>query len=240
MRKQKRGMEGQTGKKCWWKRLLLTAAVLGLLCLAGVLAVAGINFYMIESGKNQILTEEEAADFGADCILVLGAGVWNDSTPSPMLQDRLDKGLELYGSGVSDRLLMSGDHGREEYDEVNVMKEYVVKRGVPSFAVFMDHAGFSTYESMYRAKEIFGVEKVVIVTQEYHMYRALYIARKLGLDAVGVVTEPITYGGQAMRDMREAAARVKDFVTVLAKPLPTYLGETIPITGNGDLTNDQK
>ena len=210
-----------------------------IFALAAVLLVGGVNSFMILSVKKKILTQEEAADFDADCILVLGAGVWNENTPSPMLADRLDMGLRLYEAGISDRLLVSGDHGRVNYDEVNVMKSYAVERGVPSEAVFMDHAGFSTYESLYRARDIFGVERVVIVTQEYHMYRALYVAESLGLEAVGVVTEPVSYGGQAMREAREIAARMKDFITVIGKPLPTYLGEAIPISGDGNATNDK-
>jgi len=155
-----------------------------------------------------------------------------------MLADRLDCGIRLYESGASDRLLMSGDHGREEYDEVNVMKDYAVQAGISSEAVFMDHAGFSTYESLYRARDIFQCKRILIVTQGYHMYRALYIAESLGLDAQGVASDPRAYAGQAMREVREIAARVKDFAMCIVKPLPTYLGDTIPISGNGDATND--
>ena len=173
-----------------------------------------------------------------DCILVLGAGVRDGGRPSPMLEDRLLQGLELYKNGCSDRLLMSGDHGRKEYDEVNVMKQFAVDRGIASEHVFMDHAGFSTYESLYRARDIFETERIIIVTQKYHIYRALYIADKLGLEAYGVASDPRRYAGQDLRDLREIVARVKDCFTVMLKPKPTYLGETIPISGNGDLTND--
>ena len=210
----------------------------GIFVLTIVFFVAGVNLFVTMSVKKKILDGEQALSFEPDCILVLGAGVWDQDTPSPMLKDRLEKGIELYKMGVSDRLLMSGDHGRKDYDEVNVMKRYAMENGISSQAVFMDHAGFSTYESLYRAREIFGVQKVLIVTQEYHMYRALYVARSLGLDAAGVAADPVDYGGQAYRDLREAAARVKDFFTVLGKPLPTYLGDAIPIQGNGDDTND--
>ena len=134
---------------------------------------------------------------------------------------------------------MSGDHGREHYNEVGAMKNYALERSVPSENVFMDHAGFSTYETMYRAKEIFKAKKVVIVTQEYHLYRALYIARQLGLEAYGVAADVRTYGGQSMRDAREVLARCKDFALCLFKPEPTYLGDPIPVSGNGDVTNDE-
>ena len=104
----------------------------------------------------------------------------------------------------------------------------------------MDHAGFSTYESMYRAKEVFEAKKVVIVTQKYHLHRALYVAEKLGIDAYGVSSDPRTYRGQFVREIREILARDKDFFKCIVKPEPTYLGDTIPVSGNGDTTNDKK
>ena len=156
-----------------------------------------------------------------------------------MLYDRLQRSVEMYEAGVSDRLLMTGDHGREGYDEVDTMKGFAVEAGIPSECVFMDHAGFSTYESMYRAKAIFGAQKVLIVTQGYHLYRAVYIARQLGLEAYGVDADYRGYSGQTARDVREVLARVKDVGSCIFKPEPTYLGEPIPIWGNGELTHDE-
>ena len=170
---------------------------------------------------------------------MLGAGVRNDGSLSAMLEDRLRRGVELYQLGAAPKLLMTGDHGRENYDEVDAMKSYAVDQGIASADVFMDHAGFSTYESMYRAKEIFQAKKIIIVTQEYHLYRALYIAERLGLEVYGVSSDYRTYSGQTARDIREVLARVKDFGTSIFKPEPTYLGETIPIWGDGNLTNDE-
>ena len=146
---------------------------------------------------------------------------------------------ELYENGVSPKLLMSGDHGTEDYDEVNVMKREALAAGIPAEDVFMDHAGFSTYETIYRAKEVFGVKSAFIVTQEYHLYRALYDAINFGIDAVGVPAQASEDPGQVWRDLREVAARVKDMVYCGARPLPKYLGDPIPITGNGDVTNDK-
>lgn len=213
----------------------LTAAVLAIAAICAVL-VFGIDFYVKQKAKPYILTPEESGE-GYDCVLVLGCGVWGD-TPSHMLEDRLLEGISLCQSGASKKLLMSGDHGREGYDEVNVMKKFAVDRGIPSEDVFMDHAGFSTYESMYRAKEIFKAEKILIVTQDYHLYRAIYDARALGLEAYGVASNPRSYGGQLYRDIREILARNKDFIYSIIKPEPTYLGEAIPVQGNGNLTND--
>ena len=157
-----------------------------------------------------------------------------------MLEDRLLEGIKLYQANVSDKIIMSGDHGREEYDEVNIMKKYAIEKGIPSENIFMDHAGFSTYESIYRARDIFKANKVVIVTQEYHLYRALYIANQLGMEAYGVGADPRKYVGATYRELREILARDKDFIKCIFKPEPTYLGDTIPVSGNGDITNDGK
>ncbi len=210
------------------------------LCLFGAAALVGINTYVKSVAKDNILTAEEVSQLeNVDCILVLGCGVWDDGRPSHMLEDRLKRSLELYDLGAAPKLLMSGDHGRVDYDEVATMKQFVMDRGVPSEDVFMDHAGFSTYESMYRAKEIFQAKKIIIVTQGYHLYRAIYIAECLGMEAYGVASDYRTYTGQQVRDLREILARVKDFGTCIFKPEPTYLGEAIPIWGDGDITNDE-
>lgn len=200
-----------------------------------------LNYHIKASVREQFLSPEEVANLkDVDCILVLGAGVWNDNRPSPMLEDRLKEGIELYQRGISNRLLMSGDHGRKEYDEVNVMKYFAMEKGIPSSNIFMDHAGFSTYESMYRARDIFEVDKIVIVTQGYHLYRALYIADCLGIEAYGVASDPRVYAGQNYREQREILARVKDYFYCLLQPKPTYLGDSIPVSGNGDITNDEQ
>lgn len=217
-----------------FKKLIATVLCAAILCGA---AAIGINFYVVAKATPYILPSDEAGE-DYDCILVLGCGV-HGSTPSHMLEDRLLQGIELYHAGASDKMLMSGDHGRETYDEVNVMKDFANKRGVKSSDIFMDHAGFSTYESMYRAKEIFQAEKVLIITQKYHLYRAVYNARALGLDAYGVASDPRTYVGQIYREVREVLARNKDFIYTIIRPEPTYLGEAIPVNGNGNQTNDK-
>ncbi len=217
------------------KRVILCLFFLGMI---GILAVFGLSSYMKSHTAERILSAEEAAKLDADCILILGCGVREDGTPSLMLRDRLETGIALYEAGAAEKLLMSGDHGRKEYDEVNTMKYFAMERGIPSEDIFMDHAGFSTYDSMYRARDVFCVEKVIIVTQEYHLPRALYVAEKLGLEAYGVAALDVNYHGQAYREFREMLARAKDFCTAWMQPKPKYLGEAIPVSGNGDLTND--
>ncbi|MBA1334986.1 MAG: SanA protein [Firmicutes bacterium] len=220
------------------KKLFIGLLVLMSVSILALVSVLIINAHVKSSVKDKIIAVDEAASLDADCILILGAGVWGDGRPSHMLEDRLLQGIELYKKGASGRLLMSGDHGRKEYDEVNTMKQFTIDRGIVSEHVFMDHAGFSTYESLYRARDIFEAHKIIIVTQKYHLYRALYIAEKLGLEAYGVASDLRQYAGQEFRDLREILARVKDFFNVIIKPKPTYLGEAIPVSGNGDLTND--
>lgn len=224
-------------KKKWIKRVIASIVILGIL---GITAMFGINGYILSAGKDRIISAEEASELeNVDCILVLGCGVTDDGQPSEMLNDRLLESIQLYNSGASAKLLMSGDHGRVDYDEVNVMKQFAIDHGVPSEDIFMDHAGFSTYESLYRARDIFKAKKIIIVTQEYHLYRALYVAKKLGLEAYGVSADLRAYWGQTYRDIREILARNKDFFNAIIQPEPTYLGDAIPVSGNGDLTNDK-
>ena len=235
-KKQKTGVKKHTQKQNNSKKLSIKKLIMALIAL-GVLAfvaVMGINLYIVTSTKGDI---KSAPTEDYDCILVLGAGV-RDGKPRPMLQDRLNYAIDLYRKGVAPKLLMSGDHGRKDYDEVNIMKQYAIDMGVPSEDIFMDHAGFSTYESLYRAKEIFKADKIIIVTQKYHLFRALYIAESLGLEAHGYASDPQKYAGSTFREFREVLARNKDFLYCIFKPKPTYLGEAIPVSGNGDLTND--
>lgn len=218
------------------KRMVLIIVLLGLFAC---LILAAVNIIMIKTVEGRILTPELAAEYDADCILVLGAGVYCDGSPSPMLQDRLEGGIELYWSGAAPKLLMSGDHSREDYDEVNAMKDYAMDKGVPDQDIFMDHAGFSTYDSLYRARDVFQAGKIIIVTQKYHLYRALYIADCLGLEAMGVNSDPRTYVGQLYREGRECLARAKDFIQCIRLPEPTFLGDSIPVSGDGRATNDK-
>lgn len=212
--------------------LIVVAIITGIYALC-------VNGYVVSSGKKQIISPEEAAKLtDVDCIVVLGCLVRPSGKPSDMLADRLRRGVELYDSGAAPKILMSGDHGQDEYNEVQTMKQYALDAGINSEDIFMDHAGFCTYDSIYRAKEVFKAKKIIIVTQEYHLYRALLIARKLGIEAYGVSSDYHTYGGQTFRDIREIIARNKDFLYTIFKPKPKYLGEAIPINGDGNLTQD--
>lgn len=217
------------------KYIGLTVAIVFII---GVISVLAINGYIKRSTGDSITATGSGLENQYDCIMVLGCGVMDNGQPSWMLADRLDTAIDLYHSGVAPKIIMSGDHGRKEYDEVNIMRMYAEERGVPAENIFMDHAGFSTYESMYRARDVFCISNMIIVTQKYHLYRALYIAEKLGINAVGINSDPRQYYGQTMRDIREVAARCKDFFKCIIKPEPTFLGDAIPISGSGLLTRD--
>lgn len=222
------------------KKVFKTAVVVFLSALllgSALLLVCNVAVKQV-GGRNMITVEQAGELEDVDCIIVLGCRVFGSGAPSNMLAARLDTGILLYDCGVAPKLLMSGDHGQREYDEVNAMKKYAVANDVESSDVFMDHAGFSTYESIFRAKEIFGIDKAVIVTQEYHLYRALYIAEKLGIEAYGVATAPEEYGGEFYRSCREVLARTKDCFSCIFLPEPTYLGDSIPISGDGNVTDD--
>lgn len=212
------------------RKLIHALLALCILAMVGIASLWGINAYIKYSTEPLILTAEEAAELpDIDCILILGCKVRSNGQPSPMLKDRLDRGIELYRAGASPIILMSGDNGSKTYDEVSAMESYTLEEGIPQNAIFKDHAGFSTYESMYRAKAIFGAERILIVTQKYHLYRSLYIADRLGLKAWGTASDHQQFAGQTSRDLREILARAKDFFKVMIRPRPTYLGDPIPL-----------
>lgn len=207
-----------------------------------ILAILGVcfgiisNILIVRAGKRKLVGDAELAALNADCVMVLGAGIWRDNEPSPMLRDRLDEGIRIYNEGIAPKILVSGDHELKGYDEVNVMKTYLLEAGIPSEDIFMDHAGLCTYDSMYRAKAVFGVERMIVVTQEYHEYRALYICKHQKIDALGSPAAHFDYSGQRRRDVREWLARDKDILTCLFRVKPKYLGEPIDIHGDGNVT----
>ncbi len=219
-----------------------------LWCFGGV-ATAVLLFFLVSNavmllgtGK-RILTLAELSDTleykdSFDAIVILGAGVRPGGVPSDMLRDRLEVGNELYFAGYADKMLMSGDHMGRDYDEVSVMKRYATEAGIPSDAIYLDHAGLSTYDSIWRLCNIYGAKKVLIVTQSYHLPRALYLANSFGIEAYGLSADLRPYRAQTYRDLREILARGKDFALSLLKPSATYVGEPIPLEGSGDATNE--
>lgn len=214
----------------------LTAALLAAI-VAVALVFVGTNAAAIIATKDDIVDLQAASLFDADAIIVLGASVYSDGTPSGILRDRLDDGIALYFAGAAPKIIMSGDNGTESYNECWAMKQYAVSQGVPSEDVFCDHAGFSTYETMYRARHVFGAERVVVATQTYHLYRALFDAQGVGMQAVGVPSDYGEYLNQSWYDLREVFARAKDFFQVLFKTPPTFTGDPISLDQSGDVTD---
>lgn len=220
LKKSSAAAAGKSRRLNGFIRFVRTAVILALILgITGGIAAAAVNVTVIRTAKKTILTPDEAEKLeGIDCIIVLGCQVKKD-VPSDMLYDRIVTGVDLYRRGVSELLFMSGDSRRaKHYDEVGVMKRVACEKGVPEEAIDCDGYGLSTYDSIYRTAKLYGFKKIVIVTQEYHLYRAVYIAKKMGLEAYGVSASIRNYRGQRFQDAREAAARVKDFAFSLIIP----------------------
>ena len=191
--------------------LLLGCVTLVLILLLGA-TVLGINATVRRAARDRLYDVHETP-ISADCIIVLGAGVRSDGTPSDMLRDRILQGIALYEQGCAPVLIMSGDSQHpDSYDEVGVMKQYAMDAGVPEEAILTDPAGLSTADSMKNLAATGDYQTVIIVSQTYHLYRAVFLAQRYGLDAVGVSADLHTYWGQSYRDLREIAARCKDFL----------------------------
>ena len=213
---------------------------IALFVFLGVLLIMiGINVYVRLSANAYIADTVSELPSSVDAIIVPGAGLDEDGNPGVVLQDRLDAAIRLYQEGISKRILMSGDHRDDYHNEVKAMKDYAVNNGIPEDAIFMDHAGFSTYDTMYRAKAIYLINSCVIVTQNYHLQRSVYIARGLGMDAWGYPSKiRINELKYFPLEAREFLARIKEFFVVMFKPQPEVLGDPIPITGT-DVRSDE-
>lgn len=222
------------------KILKITLIAAGLIAMA-LMAFFIINAVVTANADKYMYSIDDIAEIPkAECVLVLGAKVYGDESLSAVLKDRVDYAILIYEAGKADKILFTGDHGQTDYDEVNSMMDYAMQKGVPKEDIFLDHAGFSTYESIYRARDIFQVSNLVIVTQEFHLARAVYIAQKLGLDAYGINSNPRQYANAKKDAFRESFARVKDFFLVnVFLPEPKYLGEAIPIFGDSSETHDK-
>lgn len=220
----------------------LVRFVLGVVVVALVVCVGvplGINAYVcgttagkIESA--QAVEADEAAP--VDAVVVLGAGINWDGSPSAILQDRLDVAIDLYRDGAAPKLIMSGDNADSSYNEVMAMANYAMAQGVPARDIFCDHAGVSTYDSMYRLANVFGVDSCVVVTQEYHLYRALYDAQAFGIDVVGVPSDRRAYADKDAYEQREFLARIKDFVGVAVNVEPETKSEPVSLEQSGEVT----
>ncbi len=198
--------------------------VLVFMMLTPVLMRAYVAHHMYQTGD--IVPQTRAA-------LVLGASVVRGK-PSPILEERAHTAVALYMMGKVSKILVTGDNGALTHDEVTPVRKYLTDSGVAPADIFLDHAGFDTYSSMYRARDVFQADSITIVTQDFHMPRAIFVARELGLIAYGVVPE--RGQGDIYDYMREVPASVKALYDLAIRRAPKYLGDTIPLTGNGTTT----
>lgn len=206
--------------------------------MIAILSAGLINLYIYQSTQPLIHHQPEQVDPAYTGIL-LGSLVYGDGKLSYVMKARADLAIQLYHSGKIKRILVSGDHGTPEYDEVNDIRIYLEAHGIPTADIFLDHAGFNTYDSMVRAKRIFQVDEAVVITQEFHLPRALFIAERAGISATGAVANLPTHLSEKRNEGREFLARVKSFGEVALNLDPHFLGEQIPITGNSRLSYDQ-
>ena len=223
------------------KKILIIIATL-------VILVFGISAYVSMSASGNIAgtdsgdgvsqnMADECKSIDPQCILVLGCAVWADNKPSPMLKDRLDTAIDLYHKGVAPKLLLSGDNCVKGYSEPDCMLAYALEKGVPAKDIFLDFAGFSTYDSVYRANAVFKADRMIVVTQKYHLFRTLKICDALGITSKGVASDQRKHRKRIYREAREVLARDKDLVKGLLKPEPTYLGDEILVDGDGTVTH---
>lgn len=209
---------------------LIKISIILVVCL--LLVALGADIYVATANSGRIY--DSADDLPqAQAVLVLGAAVYRNGTMSDILVDRANVALEVYRAGKADKILVSGDHSRGDYDEVDIAKKFLIRNGVPAKDIFVDYAGFDTYSSVYRAKEIFKVKSIIVSTQDFHLPRALYIARSLGLEACGIGADRRAYNLGWRNVLRENGARVKAFWDVVTGAQPRFLGDPIPINGDG-------
>lgn len=156
-------------------------------------------------------------------VIILGASVHSDGRLSPILKDRVDTALQLYQENKVNQFLVSGDHKTDDYDEVNAMRNYLLERGVPKDHILLDHAGFDTYDSMYRSQAVFGISNAIVVTQKFHLPRTLFIARNLGLNYTGFVAAPHNFNISNRILGREKLANFKAVWEIIFNSEPTTL-----------------
>lgn len=221
-----------TGRR---KKMVITALIT---LLIGTVLFLFVNLWVYHQGEARIMSAEEAPE--VDAVLILGAYTYENGEVSPILRDRLLQGLELYRKGKAPKILVSGDHGQNDYDEVNAMRRFLEEREVPPEDIFLDHAGFDTYNSLLRARDIFRAKRLIVVTQHFHLTRAVYIGRSVGLECFGVTSDLSNYRSLPYLEKREWLARIKAFLEVNLGKKAKYGGDPHPISGDGTSTHDQR
>jgi SanA protein len=199
----------------------------------GVITVLLLNGWVILSANSAIIPSVDELE-GAEVVIILGAGVYQSGELTPILKDRVDTAIVIYRNGLVEKILVSGDNASKDYNEVVPVWEYLIAAGIPESDIFLDYAGFDTYDTMYRARDVFEVDSAIVVTQDFHLPRAVFLAQELNIEIQGL--SPVRDKSGTFNSFREVLARVKAALDVIVKSDPTYLGESIPISGDGSET----
>jgi len=220
------------------ERLKNLAKALGIIVGVLFLTAVAADIYVIIIGTRAIYDNTNDLP-PAQAVLVLGASVYRSGQMSNIFQDRARVALEIYRQKKAQKILVSGDYHRGDYDEVSAAQKFFLENGVASQDLFIDYAGFDTYSSIYRAKEVFQVESMIVSTQEFHLPRALYLAQILGIKAYGIKTDLQNHNLDIKNILRENAARAKAFWNINTGARPPFPGKIIPITGDGQASWQQ-
>jgi len=227
-------VEPDVGRRRWRRTVLAVGLIAG-----GPGALWGMNVW-VERYSAPFVHDSAETVPPRTVAIVPGARVLRDGTPTAVLADRLEAALALHGRGAVQRILVSGDHGSSGYDEVHGMRQWLLEHGVPSEDIFLDHAGLRTLDTMERAARVFAVRDAVVCTQRFHMARALFLARRAGLDAVGLVADRRGYVAAPKDALREVAARARAFLdSYVFAAGPQHLGPMIPIDGDARASHDR-
>lgn len=209
-----------------YKKYFLYGA--GVIILLPILAIV-FSFGAIYFSTREFIYDDVEKLPEAQVAVVLGAAILKSGDLSPVLRHRADTAILIYNAGKVEKILVTGDNSSLSHNEVNPVRKYLIKAGIPEEDIFLDHAGFDTYSSMYRARDIFLTETSIVVTQGFHLPRAIYISRSLGVVTFGMKADNGTY--RFRNNIRELGADVKAVFNLIIKRQPKYLGEEIPITG---------
>ncbi|KRT17550.1 hypothetical protein ASU31_03135 [Pedobacter ginsenosidimutans] len=204
--------------------------------LLGIIVVLGINL-LVKSQTDQVIFSKEKDTPGTKVAIIFGAGI-NNNKPSKYLKDRLDAGIELYKNNKIDKILLSGDNGSDEHDELTVMKLYCYQHGVDTNKIYLDYAGFDSYSTLYRSKYIFNIDTAILVSQKYHLNRCINIGNKLGVKSYGFAADKGTYQGYKYASFREYFAVVKSTIDLMIGRKPHFLGEAVDINGPSNYTKE--
>lgn len=215
------------------KKFILPTIILSLI---GIIVVLVTNSNVTARTEKMIFTELKDVP-KTKVAIIFGAGIKGDK-PSRYLKDRLDAGIALYKNNKVDKILLSGDNGRDEHDELTVMKLYCQKNGVDTTKIYIDYAGFDSYSTMYRAKHIFKVDTAILVSQKYHLNRCVYIGDKLGVKSYGYSANRGVYPGYKYYSFREKLSITKSVFDIIRNRKPKYLGEAVDINGQSNYTKE--